>query len=242
MFGEQLLISTAFFGGLISFFSPCTFPVIPVYLGILSDAEGEYKKIQLGKFSINTGAIIKTVTFVLGLSSIFVILGFGAGFLGQTLTKTLASQWIFFFAGLIIVFLGIHQMDIIHIKKLDNIQGVNIQTNKRGILGTYLLGVSFSLGWTPCAGPILGAVLIAASSKETALYGGLMMLVYTLGLMLPFLVLVIFSNIIMSNFSSIKKHLPLIKRIGGAMVVIMGLVVMFNQVSALTSFFERLFI
>lgn len=236
MFGDNLLISSVFIAGLASFFAPCTFPVIPVYLGILTDADGEYKKFKIGRFSINKGAIIKTITFVLGLSTSFVILGFGAGFLG----KFLLNRWVYFFAGLIIVLLGIHQMGLIHIKKLDQMQGVNFQSNKAGALGTYLLGISFSIGWTPCVGPILGAVILAASSKGTALYGGLMMLVYTLGLMIPFIVLVLFSDLIMSNFNSIKKHLPLIKRIGGGMVVVMGLVLMFNQVSWVTAFFERL--
>ena len=235
--GEKILISTVFIAGFASFFLPCTFPVIPVYLGILTDADGEYKKLKLGRLTLNTGAILKTATFVLGLAASFVALGIGAGFLGKLLT----NRWLYVIAGLIIIVLGIHQMDLIHIKKLDNISGVKIQNDKAGALGTFLMGVSFSIGWTPCVGPILGAVITAASTQGTALYGAFLMLVYTLGLMVPFIIMVAASDFAMSKFDVLKKNIMTFKRIGGGFIVIMGVMVMFRQIGAITAFFERLF-
>ena len=237
MLGEQLLVSSVFLAGILSFFAPCTFPLIPVYIGIMTDESGEYQKRKIGKWEINVGAVIKTIAFVLGLSTSFIILGFGAGFLG----KWLSNQWVLFTAGLIVAILGIHQMDIIKIKAFDSFQGLQLKNNKTKALGTYLMGISFSLGWTPCVGPILGAVLVTSASSGTEFYGAFLMLVYSLGLMIPFLVMAVASGVILNKIGFLKRHLTLIKRIGGAMVVIMGIILMSNQLTTITVWVERLF-
>lgn len=237
MFGEQVVASSVFIAGLLSFFAPCTFPLIPVYVGLLTDEEGEYQKRKIGNVEINVGAIIKTIAFVLGLSTSFVILGFGAGFLG----KAINSRWILVAAGFVVTVLGIHQMDLIKIKALDKFKGIHIKNNKTKALGTYLMGISFSLGWTPCVGPVLGAVLVTSASSGQEFYGAFLMLIYSIGLMIPFLVMAIASSYILSRLSFVEKHLTTIKRVGGALVAIMGIVLMSNQLTSLTVFIENLF-
>lgn len=236
MLEQNILPGIVFIAGLLSFFAPCTFPLIPVYIGLLGDSEKEYERIAVGKFKLNIGAVIKTVCFVFGLSTSFIILGFGAGFLGSFLS----DSRVIFIAGLLVIILGLHQMELIHIKKLDTVGGISVKNNKTKALGSYLLGISFSLGWTPCVGPVLGAVLTLSAGKGQALYGAFLMLIYTLGLAIPFIVMVLASDFMMSRFSFIKKHLLLIKRIGGLMVVIMGIVLMSGKLSNLSAFFEKL--
>lgn len=238
MLGQEIILSSVFFAGLVSFFAPCTFPLIPVYIGFMTDAAGEFKKIKIFNFEINLGALIKTTAFVLGLSTSFVILGFGAGFLG----KFINNKWILTIAGLLVVLLGIHQMDIIHFKKVDKINGVRIKHKTSGILGTYLMGISFSLGWTPCVGPVLASVLITSASSDTQWYGAFLMLIYSLGLMIPFLIMAIASSAIFNKVKFFEKHLTLIKRVGGFLIVIMGLVLMSNQLPNLTAFFNNIFL
>lgn len=237
MFGEQILISTVFIAGLLSFFAPCTFPLIPVYIGLLTDQNNEYKRLKIGKFEINTGAIIKTMTFVLGLSTSFIILGFGAGALGQIIN----SDWILVAGGLLVVALGIHQMDIIKIPGLGKYKVLRFKNKKTKALGTYLMGVTFSFGWTPCVGPVLGAVLVTSASAGQAFYGGFLMMIYAVGLMIPFLIMAVASTLVLSQFQKLEKHLTLIKRIGGALVVLMGLLLMTNQLTVITIFIENMF-
>lgn len=236
MFQEKILISSVFFAGLLSFFAPCTFPLIPIYIGLLTDEDGEYKKIRLGKMEMNIGAVIKTITFVAGLSTSFIFLGFGAGFLG----RWISGKWVLFVSGLMIVFLGIHQMELIKIKKFESFKGIYIQNNKTKALGSYLMGVSFSLGWTPCVGPILGAVLVTSASSGTEFYGAFLMAVYSIGLMIPFLTIAIASSFILQRLGFVERHLIAIKKMGGALIVLMGFLLMSNQLIRLTVFFESL--
>lgn len=237
MLQEQVLISSVFLAGLLSFFAPCTFPLIPVYIGLLTDEKGEYGKVRLGRTRLNIGAVIKTITFVAGLSTSFILLGFGAGFLGRWIN----GKWVLFALGLMIVLLGIHQMELIKIGKLDSFKGFHIRNNRTKALGSYLMGVSFSLGWTPCVGPILGAVLVTSASSGTELYGAFLMAVYSVGLMIPFLAIAIASGFILQRLRFVGRHLVAIKKTGGALIVLMGILLMSNQLTKLTVFFENLF-
>lgn len=235
MFGEKLIIGGVFMAGILSFFAPCTFPLIPVYLGILSDEKGEYKRLKIGNLNLNIGAVIKTLSFILGLSTSFVILGFSAGFIG----RFLANKWITTLAGIVVIILGLHQMEVINIQKLNLLSGIQLENNKTKALGTYITGLSFSLGWTPCVGPVLGAVLALSANSKEALYGAFLMFIYTCGLAIPFLIMLIASDYMMSKFVFIKRNLILIKRIGGILVVVMGIFLMTNKISSITAFIEN---
>lgn len=238
MIQQEILIGSVFAAGFLSFFAPCTFPLIPVYIGLMTDESNEYKKIKIGKLEINIGAIINTMAFVLGLSTSFVILGFGAGIFGNFIN----NKWVILIAGFLVFILGIHQMDIIHLNIFNKMNGIRIKNNKKKALGSYLMGISFSLGWTPCVGPVLAAVLVTSASSGTQFYGAFLMLIYSLGLMIPFLVMAIASSSIMNKFKFFEKHLITIKRIGGFLVALMGIVLMTNQLPNVTAFFNNLFL
>jgi hypothetical protein len=211
MIEQNLLIGSVFLAGLASFLSPCIFPIVPVYLGILS--KGGRK-------------ILNTLLFILGLSLTFVSLGFSFGFLGSILF----SNTIRVIAGIIVIILGIHQLGILKINLLEHTKLVEIKTDgKNSSLEALVLGLTFSLGWTPCIGPILTSVLALSGDESSALYGGGMMFVYVLGLSLPFVMFSFFSDELLKRSKLLNKHLDKFKFIGGILIILMGILLITNK-------------
>ncbi|WP_386692940.1 Thiol:disulfide interchange protein DsbD [Lonepinella sp. MS14434] len=211
MFDQNLLISSVFLAGLLSFLSPCIFPIVPIYFGILS--KGGRK-------------ILNTFLFVLGLSITFVGLGFGFGFLGDVLFNDKTR----IIAGIIVVILGIHQLGIFKIKFLEQTKLVEIKTSgKSSSIEAFVLGLTFSLGWTPCIGPVLASILALSSNDGSALYGAAMMFVYVLGLATPFIVFSFFSDTLLKKAKSMNKHLNKFKMVGGILIILMGILLITNN-------------
>ncbi|MGT2754435.1 thiol-disulfide oxidoreductase-associated membrane protein CcdA2 [Streptococcus ovis] len=237
--GTSLIFTfSVFAAGILSFFSPCIFPLLPVYLGILLD-ESKERTVSLFGFSINWYSLLKTVAFMAGLSSVFLLLGFGAASLGSLFN----SPNFRVVMGLIIIVLGLHQMEWINIASLQKQKQLrfNFQT-KNGFLSAFLLGLTFSFGWTPCVGPVLGSVLgLAASGGGSSVQGGLLLLVYTLGLSLPFLLITLSSSALVKQFNKLKPHMLTMKKIGGALIILMGITLVLGKVDAITAFFETIF-
>ena len=234
-----VFLLTVFVAGLLSFFSPCIFPLLPVYLGILLGQDEKHTGTLFGR-KINWYGLVKTLAFIAGLSTVFITLGYGAGFLG----KVLYTDGFRYVMGSLIILLGIHQMEIINISKLQMQKSFSYKEKKgRGALfNAYLLGLTFSFGWTPCVGPVLSSVLgLAASGGDGALAGGVYMIFYTLGLALPFLLLALTSSVVMHSFNKIKPYIPLMKKIGGVLIIYMGILELTNHVNAITAFFENIF-
>jgi len=229
MVSDQIFISTVFFAGILSFFSPCIVPLLPVYISIFAGDQNDNPTLELGKLRIDLKIIAKTLVFVGGISISFIILGFGAGALGTIInSKTFITV-----CGLIVVILGIHQTGLLHFTILDRDKRLRVK-NTNGVLGTFLLGFSFSFGWSPCIGPLLGAVLGISATKGQALYGGWLMFIYSLGLMLPFLVIAIFSDILLRKVKNLNRHLEKIKIVGGVIIILMGLLLMNNSLNVIT--------
>lgn len=230
-----LFFGSVFLAGVLSFFSPCIFPLLPVYTGILLDNDSKSRTFRLFGRDVAWSGLISTLSFIAGISVIFFILGFGAGFLGNLLY----ADWFRYVMGAIIIILGLHQMEVVHFKKLEVQKSFNVnrkQSNR--YLSAFLLGITFSFGWTPCIGPVLSSVLaLAASGGNGALQGAILTLVYTLGMALPFLILALASGFVMPYFSRIKPRLILLKKIGGLLIILMGILLMLGQLNSLSGIF-----
>lgn len=233
---DALYISTVFFAGILSFLSPCVVPLLPVYFSVLSGADRTVTE-EKTKARVRLELLIRTMLFVLGITTCFVVLGFGAGALGGFIN----NRGFVIFIGAVVVILGIHQTGLVKIKWLYSEKKVNLErTDKRDLLGVFLLGLTFSFGWTPCIGPVLAAVLGLSSGTGTALYGGLLMAVYSLGFAIPFLTLAFFSEILLSRMKNIYKHLNKIKIVGGILIILMGILLMTGNLNLLSSWIGEL--
>lgn len=235
--GHIFFFLSVFLAGILSFFSPCILPLLPVYAGVLLD-DKDGAQASTGKFSISVTSLLRTLAFIAGISFIFILLGYGAGFLGDLLY----ASWFQYVTGAVIILLGLHQMEILHFKGLYKEKRLQLQgqgQNGKGYSQAFLLGLTFSFAWTPCVGPVLGSVLaLAASGGSGAWQGAGLMLVYTLGLALPFLILALASSYVLKHFRKLHPYLGILKKVGGFLIIMMGLLVLFGNASILSQLFE----
>ena len=133
--------------------------------------------------------------------------------------------------GIIVVILGLFQMEILKLKFLEKTKIMNYEGENQSIFSTFLLGLTFSLGWTPCVGPILASILILASSSGDTTNSVMLMFIYLLGMATPFVIFSLASKALFKKMSFIKKYLPTIKKVGGFLIIIMGFLLIFNKLS-----------
>lgn len=223
---QTIYLSTVFIAGILSFFSPCIVPLLPVYFSIFTSDRTEDSKI-----SSRLQLFLKSLLFVAGLSTSFVILGFGAGALGSLI----GTRPFMITIGAVVVLLGLHQTGLISIPVLMKQRTMEIKRSERSdALGVFLLGFTFSFGWTPCIGPVLGSILGLAASGNQAIYGGLLMAVFSLGFLIPFMVLALFSDLLLKRVHFINRHFGKIKVIGGLVIILMGVLLMTDNLNLLT--------
>lgn len=224
---EKVNLFVVLLEGVLSFLSPCILPLLPVYLTILSSSDDETGSNQKKKLILNT------ILFILGISTTFFILGNSVSLFSQVLFKN--KNLILILGGLLIILMGFFYTGIIQISFLQREKRFHYQNKKMNPITAYILGVTFSFGWTPCVGPMLTSVLVMASGMDNLLQGNLLILVYTTGFMLPFLLLAIFSSKLLTYLDHVKKHLGLIQKIGGIILVVTGAFMLFNGVKNMDS-------
>ena len=217
-------IFVAFGAGLISFLSPCVLPLIPGYIAYIS---GSSLNELLEKQNVN---LLPIVFFTLGFSIVFIIFGAAATFLGQLFLEN--SNHLRIVAGIIIIIFSLHIIGILKLNFL-NFEKRIYSENKQGLFSPILVGMAFAFGWTPCIGPILGSILALASTEESINKGILLLLFYSLGLAIPF----ILSGYLIQKFmivsKNLKKNMNLITKFGGGLLLITGILVITNQLQVL---------
>ena len=204
----------ALLAGILSFLSPCVLPIVPPYLAYMTG---------VGVGSLKTGersAVVPALFFVLGLSTVFLLMGMAASAFGRLFLQY--QEYLVKASGVVIVIMGLHFLRLFRIPFLDTEARMDVGDRGGSALGAYVLGLAFAFGWTPCIGPQLGMILSLAAGGAAVERGMALLAIYALGLGLPFLLSAIFINRAMGLMNRIKPHLRLIERIMGALLVIVG--------------------
>jgi len=235
---SSVSIFTSFAAGVLSFISPCVLPIVPGYLSFISGVNvAELKGETTAGFSRRVA--ITSVAFVLGFSTVFVALGAAATLVGyylQQYKRTLGMV-----GGVVIILLGLHTAGILPIRWLLYEKRAEVKTRPLGLLGAYVVGLAFAFGWTPCIGPILGAILLYASQQETVGEGVLLLAAYSAGLGIPFIAAGLAVNGFFAAFGRLRRHMRIVEYVAGGLLVGVGLLLVTNRLTLLANFFSKLF-
>jgi cytochrome c-type biogenesis protein len=220
----------AFGSGILSFFSPCVLPLIPSYLIFISGISVDnYNEVLSSKYRKNV--LIHSIAFVLGFSFVFMTLGFSSSFIGNILSSY--QTYIVKAGGLILIVMGLFYLNIIKIPILNHEKVIQLKKKPIGIFGSFIVGITFSLGWTPCIGPALSSILIIASTAENVFKGVYLLGLYSLGMAIPFLISSLLCNRLLDFLKRYGHLVRYSMKILGILLIIVGLLL-------ITSYFGRL--
>ncbi|HRH27020.1 MAG TPA: cytochrome c biogenesis protein CcdA [Parcubacteria group bacterium] len=228
------LIIPSFIAGLLTFLAPCTLPLVPAYLTFISGSS--IRNISGNKIDSNRSKVFMNgLFFVLGFSLVFILLGLFAGALGGLFME--GKVWLSRIGGILVIFFGFLMLEILPTPTFlsDKKLNLHIDTEKRGTYGfSFLLGVIFGSGWTPCIGPILGSILVIASTSSTALSGALLLSVFSLGLGIPFLLIAIGVSKAEKIISKNIEKLWFVSKVGGLLLIILGFMLLTGKLNVFT--------
>ncbi len=234
----NISLPIAFLGGIISFISPCVLPLIPMYIAYITGVsiqqlkEGEKK--PLFKIFLNS------LVFVLGFTLIFTILAailylfvnnLGSGF----------KTWFNRIAGTLIAVFGLHVMGVISIPFLNYEVKMDVKQHKGSLISSFLMGVAFGAGWTPCIGPILSGILFTSAASSNPFSAVLLLIIYSLGIGIPFILTGLATNRLLSIFNVIKKHYKTVEIISGLFLIVLGLMIAFDLIGLVSNWFASTF-
>lgn len=229
---ESLGILVAFSAGLFSFLSPCVLPLFPSYLSFITGMSVDRLASEVTA-AARTQVLLHSLAFILGFSVVFVSLGASFSAAGQFLLDY--RDWIRIGGGVLIVFFGLYIAGALRIGILGRTRQLQIRSKPAGLLGSFLVGLTFAIGWTPCVGPILGSILTLASSDKTVGQGITLLLSYSAGLGLPFLLSSIGLGVFLRLFKRYRPFIPAVERASGVLLVIVGVLVATNYYVVLNS-------
>jgi cytochrome c-type biogenesis protein len=226
-------IVIAFTAGVFSFLSPCVLPLVPSYLTFVTGMSLE--DLQGG---VNRKAtFVHASLFVLGFSLIFILLGASASFLGQFFRQY--ELWIARVGGGIIILLGLHLSGVFRLTALMQEKRIHLHNKPAGYLGTLGVGMAFGAGWTPCIGPILGAILTYGFSQDTMWAGVGLLSVYSLGLAVPFLISALALDWFLQTFKRFRHWIPIVEKASGVLLILLGILLITGKFTLMSAWLTK---
>ncbi|MDE5413479.1 cytochrome c biogenesis CcdA family protein [Alkalihalobacterium chitinilyticum] len=230
---DNLSLFVAFSAGMLSFFSPCVFPLIPAYIATLTGSSINNNKVNAMKRTV----MVRSISFILGFSIVFILLGASASFIGQLFfdNRNLVEK----ISGFLIIVFGLQMAGLLQLKFLMREKRVQMNTKKHGIGNAFIIGVAFAFGWTPCVGIVLSSILLLAASVETMGSGMLMLSVYSLGLGIPFFILSLVLTYSLKAIKNVNKWLPKLSVMNGWVLIGLGLLLFTGQFQRLSAWLAQ---
>lgn len=237
MDSTHLSIFVAFSAGFLSFISPCVLPLVPSFVTYITGLTFEDITSAKEKRRVRYITITNSLAFIGGFSSIFVLLGASATFIGEVFLSY--QDIIQKIGGILIVLFGLYIMGVIKLNFLSSEKKFHIEHKPAGYVGSFLVGMAFAAGWTPCVGPILGTILLYASTTGSVAKGMGLLAVYSLGLGLPLFISALAINTFLSTFKVIARYMRWITILSGAFLIIVGIMIFTGSFTFLTSWFQQ---
>ncbi len=231
---ENVSVFVAFTAGLISFLSPCILPMIPSYLAFITGISLEELSQDQNLKKVRKSVITNSLFFILGFSILFIAMGASATFIGKFLAKNI--RWLEIIGGTLVVILGLHFAGVFKLKFLDRERKIHLDKKPLGLVGTVLVGMAFGAGWTPCVGPILGSILTMAAATQDIAKGIVLLISYSIGLGIPFLLAGLLIHKFFEYFKTIRKYFRVITLVGGILLVIIGFLLITGYFTTISSF------
>jgi cytochrome c-type biogenesis protein len=246
---QQVTIPLALLAGLLSFISPCVLPLVPAYIGYMSGQAANSLTARIAAESGSTGSthsmpalsrwiiLLHGLAFVLGFSTVFVLLGIGVGALGQFARAIIGSgDWIGRIGGTLLVVMGLHMLGVIRIPFLYyDTRSQSAPLPELGLFGSFLMGITFSVGWSPCLGPILSAILGLGLRSESVGSAAMLLTAYSIGLGIPFLLSALLLDQVTEQIKALRQHMRTVEIVSGILLIGIGLLVFFGQIQSLSS-------
>ena len=238
---QQVSVLIAFAAGLFSFFSPCVLPLVPSYITYITGVSfSELSDLEARK-KARIRTILHSALFIAGFSLIFILMGASASYLGQLLSKY--QPWIMKIGGVLIILLGL-QFVLQLFPFLQIEKRIHFEKKSLSYLGSFVVGIVFAAGWTPCIGPILSTILIYASTSKNLTTGVILLMSYSLGLGIPFFMAALAFNTFLSAFERLRHYMRAIVVVSGLFLIAIGILILTDSLSSLSNylmdFFEEL--
>jgi cytochrome c-type biogenesis protein len=234
---QSISLVAAFSAGLLSFVSPCVLPLVPSYVSYITGLSIEQLTDVSERSRFRKAIIINSLLFIAGFSSVFVAFGASASFLGQVLFAY--QEHLRRFGGIVVILFGLYLLGILNLNFLKMEHRYQFRNRPAGLLGSFLIGIAFAAGWTPCVGPVLGTILLYASTTESMMSGVVLLTFYSLGLALPLFLTALGVDRFLSYFKEVRSYLWGVSTVSGVLLIIVGVMIYGNSLTMITSFLER---
>ncbi len=231
---HEISILIAFSAGLLSFVSPCVLPLIPSYITYITGASFKQLTEAKTRAKLRWATIFHSLLFIMGFSTIFILMGASASYLGQLMVQY--QYWIMKGGGVLIIILGVHFTGMINLPFLQMERRFELKKKPLGYIGSFLVGIIFAAGWTPCVGPILSTILLYASTSKSFTAGVVLLTSYSMGLAVPFFLSSLAFNLFLSAFERIKRFMRVIMIVSGCFLIAIGILLLTDTFKEIASY------